>query len=420
MDEKLAIEGGRPVSSRLIPMEHGGVIEEGEIEAAVKVLRSRRLWQYNGENIRAFEAEMAAYLGAKHGLAMNNGTSTMEVALAAVGVGPGDEIITTPFTFIATEVAILRQNAVPIFADIDPATFNISPQSVAELITERTKAILVVSIFGHPVDMDPIMEAAEKHGLMVIDDAAQSLGAEYRGRTVGSIAHITSFSFCAPKAITTAGEGGMVTTNDDQLARAMDMIRAFGYDRLKCLPTGRLQHDVLGWNARLTEVQAAVGRVQLRKLERFNQRRIDNARYLTERLSRVEGIIPPPVVGDVRHVFWIYTIRVRSDQLGVSRDEFRAALEAEGVQASVYYDRPIYQQPYFLEQRGYGNTACPFRCPWYKGEVDYARVELPIVEQTCQEVLSIPVHNLLEAEDLEKVATAVEKVANACRTRNKR
>ena len=412
---RLALEGGRPVSRAPIAMEHGGVVEEDEIDAVVAVLRSGRLWQYNGEHIAAFEGEWADYVGAKHALAVNTGTTTMEIALAAAGVGPGDEVITTPFTFIATQVAILRQNAVPIFADIDPQSFNISPQSVAEAITERTKAILVVSIFGHPVDMDPIMALAQRHDLTVIDDAAQSLGAEYRGCKIGSIAHITSFSFTAAKAMTTAGEGGMITTDDDDLAHKMRMIRAFGYDRIKCLPTGRLRYDMLGWNARITEVQAAMGRVQLRKLAQFNQRRIENARYLTERLSQAEGIVPPAVSSEVHHVFWQYTIRLQEGQFIEGRDRFREALAAEGVESSIYYDPPIYRQPYFQELRGHGNTSCPFGCPWYLGDVDYSRVSLPVAEKACREVLSLPVHNLLDLGDMENVAMAVQKVADAYR-----
>ena len=173
-------------------------------------------------------------------------------------------------------------------------------------------------------------------------------------------------------------------------------------------PAGRL-----GLNDLVAVNQAAIGRVQLRKLDDFNRRRVDNAKYLTQRLNQVQGLVPPPVVGDAYHVFWQYTIRIKEEELGISRDRFRAALEAEGVESSVYYDRPIYQQPYFLELRGYGNTACPFRCPWYTGVVDYAQLRLPVAEKACQEVLSLPVHNLLGIEDMERVATAVEKVANA-------
>jgi dTDP-4-amino-4,6-dideoxygalactose transaminase len=390
-------------------------MEDDEIAAAVAVLRSGQLWQYSGDEIASFEQELADYVGARLALAVNTGTTNMEIALAAAGVGPGDEVITTPFTFIATSVAILRQNAVPVFVDIDPATFNMSPQALADAITERTKAILPVSIFGHPVDMEPMMAVARRYGLPIIDDAAQSLGAEYRGRKVGALAHVTCFSFTAPKPITTAGEGGMITTDSDELAERMSMIRNFGYDRVKCLPTGRLQYDMLGWNARLTQLQGAVGRVQLRKLDRFNARRIENAQYLTARLRDVEGVIPPAVGGDVRHVFWQYTVRLQLERLRVGRDALRAALRAEGIETAVYYDRPIYRQPYFLELRGYGNTSCPFRCPWYGGTVDYAHLELPVVERTCREVLSLPVHNLLTAEDMERVAGAVEKVVAAYR-----
>jgi perosamine synthetase len=413
--EKLALYGGAPVSRDLVQMEHGGIMEEEEIEAAGGVLRSGRRWQYNGEHIAAFEAETAAYLGARHAIAVNTGTTNMHIALAACGIGPGDEVITTPFTFIATQVAILLQNAVPIFADIDPTTYNISPGSVEAQITERTKAILAVSLFGNPLDMDPLMQIARRHNLKVIDDAAQSEGAVYHGRKIGALADITCFSFTAPKPMTTAGEGGMITTDDDDLAHSMGMIRAFGYDRVKRLHSNQLIHEMIGWNARLTEIQAAVGRAQLRKLDRWNQIRIDNAHYLTARLSQIDGIIPPAEQPDTRHIFWMYTIRLLPKRLGVSRDQFQAALRAEGIESHVYYAPPNYRQPYFQELRGYGNTSCPWRCPWYTGHVDYTQVRLPVVEQVAGEVLSLPVQNLLGLDDMEKVATAVEKVAGVYR-----
>jgi len=411
--QKLALDGGTPVSRDLIPMEHGGIMEEEEIEAAVGVLRSGRLWQYNGEHIAGFETETAAYLGARHALAVNTGTTNMHIALAACGVGPGDEVITTPLTFIATQVAILLQNAVPVFADIDPLSYNISPASVEQQITERTKAILAVSLFGNPLDMDALLQIARRHNLKLIDDAAQAEGAVYHGRKIGALADITCFSFTAPKPITTAGEGGMITTDDDELAHTMGLIRAFGYDRVKRLHSNQLIHEMIGWNARMTEIQAAVGRVQLRKLDRWNQIRIDNARYLTSRLSQIDGITPPAEQPDTRHIFWMYTIRLQPQRLGVGRDQFQAALRAEGVETHVYYDPPIYRQPYFQELRGYGNTACPWRCPWYKGHVDYSQVRLPEVEKAAGEVLSLPVQNRLGLDDMEKVATAVEKVAGA-------
>jgi perosamine synthetase len=408
----LAINGGQPVSTKPIKREHDGVMEQEEIEAAIDVIKSRRLWLYNGRYIPQFEEEFASYVGAKHAISFVNATCGIEAAVAAAKIGPGDEVITTPFTFIATQGAIVRQNAIPIFADIDPHTYTLDPKLVEGSITEQTKAILCVSIFGHPVDMDPLMKIASENGLVVIDDAAQATGAEYKGRKLGSIADMTIFSFTAPKSMTSAGEGGMVTTNDDALAERLTLLRAFGYDRPTCLESGILKHDILGWNARMTEVQAAVGLAQLRKLDDFNQRRINNACYLTERLEKVEGIVPPYVSEDVKHVFWHYIIRVKEDILGISRDQFRRVLQAEGVESTIQYAMPNYRQPFLQKLRGHADTICPFRCPLYKGSVDYTKVYLPVVEQACKEVLSIPVHNLLTRDELEKVADAIEKVAD--------
>lgn len=407
----LAIDGGQPVSTRLIKREHGGVIEQEEIEAAMDAIKSGRLWLYNGRYIPQFEEEFARYVGAKHAVSFFNATCGIEAAVAAAKIGPGDEVITTSFTFIATQGSIVRQNAIPIFADIDPRTYTLDPELVEGSITEWTKAILCVSIFGQPVDMDPLMKIARENGLVVIDDAAQATGAEYKGQRLGSIADMTIFSFCAPKSMHSAGEGGMVTTNDDVLAERLVLLRAFGYDRPTCVESGILKHDILGWNARMTEVQAAVGLAQLRKLDGFNQRRIDNARYLTGRLEKVEGIVPPYVSENAKHVFWHYIIRVKQDILGVSRDQFRRALRAEGVESTIQYAMPNYRQPFLQKLRGHADTICPFRCPLYKGSVNYTKVYLPVVEQACTEVLSIPVHNLLTEDELEKVADAIKKVA---------
>lgn len=382
-------------------MEHDGVIGEEEIEAAIQVLRSRKLWLYNGDRTTEFENAMASYVNAKHGVAVFNATCAMEIALEAAKIGPGDEVITTPFTFIATQTAILRQHAIPTFADIDPRTFNLSPEAIKTVVSKRSKAILPVSIFGHPLDMDPIIEIAEDHDLTVIEDAAQSLGAEYRGRKVGSLAHMTCLSFTSPKAITSAGEGGMIMTNDDELARMCGMIRAFGYDRKKAIASGRLLHEILGWNARMTEIQAAVGLEQLRKLEGFNQRRKMNAEYLSSRLGKLQGIVPPYVSKDVRHSFWQYTIRVKEKILGMSRDAFRKTLFAEGVESHVYYGEPNYKQPVIARLGGYDGFL------------------LPAVEEACREVLSLPVHNLLTQAEIEAVANAVHKIASTGSTASK-
>ncbi len=413
----LAINGGKPVSAEFILREHDGIVEQEEIDAVADVMKSGRLWLYNGRYIPEFEEDFARYVGTKHAITFFNCTCALEAALAAAKIGPGHEVITTPFTFIATQTAIVRQNAIPVFVDIDPRTYNLDPAAVDDAVTEHTKAIMCVSIFGHPVDMDPLMDVARKHGLVVIDDAAHSLGAEYKGRKVGALADMTAFSFTAPKAMTSGGEGGIVTTNDDEFAKRLTLLRAFGYDRPSCLEAGMLKHDILGWNARMTELQAAMGVVQLRKLDGFNQKRIENARYLTERLSKVEGVEPPFVDERVKHVFWHYAIRVKSDVLGVTRDEFRKALRAEGVESRVQYSMPNYRQPFIQDLRGHADTTCPYCCPLYGGSIDYSQVSLPVVEQACTETLSIPVHNLLSRDQLENVALAIEKIASYYRRR---
>jgi perosamine synthetase len=412
MSGKLAIDGGVPVAKEPINWEHSGVLGEEEAVAAYNVLKSGKIWLYSSDNdIEKFEEEFARYIGVKHAISFFNCTCGIEAALAAAKIGAGDEVITSPFTMAATYMSIVRQAGIPVFGDIDARTYALSPESVKEHITERTKAILCVSIFGHPVDADPLRQIAEGNDLILMEDAAQSNGSEYKGRKTGSLCDMTIFSFVAPKAMTSAGEGGMVTTNNDALAERLKLVRAFGWDREKCLASGMQRHDIIGWNSRMIGVQGAVGRIQLRKLDDFNQRRIDNARYLTERFGKLDGITPPYVSKDVKHVFWHYVVRGDWDMLGVSRDWFRKALLAEGVMNTIQYAMPGYRQPFLLEQRGIGDGPCPFQCPLYKGTVDYSKVHLPVVERACKEVLTLPVQNLLTKEQLKAVADAVEKVA---------
>jgi perosamine synthetase len=410
MGNELAMDGGTPVTRERIHLEHGGVMEEEEIEAALDVVRSGRLWLYDGKYTQQFEDEFATYVGAKHAISFVNATCGIEAALAAAKLKCGEEVITTPYTFIATQTAIVRQNAIPVFADIDPNTYCLDAASVRKHITDRTKAILCVSIYGHPVDYDALREVADEHGLVLIDDAAQATGSSYRGKRVGSQADVSIFSFTSPKSMTSAGEGGMVTTNDDELAHRLVLIRAFGYDRSKALEAGELVHEMLGWNGRMTEVQAAVGLAQLRKLDRFNARRVENAAYLTDRLAKIDGIEPPYVGDDVEHNFWVYTIRVNEDVVGMSRSRFREALLAEGVPTAAWYSRPNYRQPFLVEHKGHGDGTCPFECPLYRGRADYGQVYLPVTEQACKEVVNLPVHNLLTRNELEAVADAVQKV----------
>jgi dTDP-4-amino-4,6-dideoxygalactose transaminase len=328
-----------------------------------------------GPRVRAFEEAFADYCRARYAIATASGTTALHVALLAHGIGPGDEVITTPFTFIASANSILFTGARPVFVDIDPVTFNLDPNLLEAATTSCTKAIMPVHLFGLPADMDPIMEVAERHGLVVIEDACQAHGAEYRAKRVGSFG-IGCFSFYPTKNITTA-EGGMITLSDDeQIAEKCRIIRQHGMRR-------RYYHDELGFNFRMTDVHAAIGLAQLQKLEQFNQARIANARFLSEHLK---GVATPVVPEGYRHVFHQYTVRVSDGR----RDAVLEGLRERGIGTGVYYPVPVHKQRVYVE-RGY-------------------EVTLPEAERAATEVLSLPVHPGLSGDDLETIVSVVNEL----------
>ncbi len=356
----------------MIPIARPQIGEE-EKQAVLEVLESGILAQ--GPRVQAFEEAFAEYCGVKYAIATSSGTTALHVALLAHGIGPGDEVITTPFTFIASANAILYAGARPVFVDIDPATFNIAPDRIKAAITKRTKAIMPVHLFGLPADMGPIMEIAERYGLIVIEDACQAHGAEYLGKRVGSFG-TGCFSFYPTKNITT-GEGGMITTNDERVAEKCRIIRQHGMRK-------RYYHDELGFNFRMTDIHAAIGLSQLQKLERFNEARIANARYLS---ARLQGVQPPVVPEGRRHVFHQYTIRASDGQ----RDSLLEGLKKRGIGVEVYYPVPVHQQRIYRDL-GYNLT-------------------LPEAEKAAREVLSLPVHPGLSLRDLEAIVEAVNELA---------
>ena len=348
------------------------LIGQEEKQAVLEVLESGMLAE--GPKVQAFEAAFAEYCGVKYAVATSSGTTALHTALLAHNIGPGDEVITSPFTFIASANAILYVGARPVFVDIEKDSFNINPLLIEEKITLRTKAILPVHLFGLPADMDPIMKIAERHGLLVVEDACQAHGAEYKGKRVGSFG-TGCFSFYPTKNMTSA-EGGMITTNDKEIAEKCRMIRQHGMRR-------RYHHDELGFNFRMTDVHAAIGLAQLEKLERFNQIRIANARYLTEHL---QGVITPIVPEGYQHVFHQYTLRVPDGQRSVVLE----GLKERGVGTGVYYPIPVHLQEFYKDM-GYN-------------------VSLPEAEQACQEVLSVPAHPGLSQTDLETIVSAVNEL----------
>ncbi len=347
------------------------MIGEEEKKAVLEVLDSGILAQ--GPRVKAFEEAFAVLCGVKHAIATSSGTTALHVALLAHGIGDGDEVITTPFTFIASANSVLYTGARPVFVDIDPATFNMDPAKIEAAITPRTKAILPVHLFGLSCDMAALQAIAKKHGLLIIEDACQSHGATFNGRTVGSFGTGT-FSLYPTKNITSA-EGGMITTDDDTLAEECRVIRQHGMRR-------RYYHDELGYNFRMTDIHAAIGLAQIQKLPRFNQKRQANAAFLS---AHLKGVVVPCVPEGYQHVYHQYTVRVG----GGKRDALRTYLHDNGVASEVYYPVPVHQQTFYTQKLGYSASG------------------FPEAERAAQEVLSLPVHPGLSHTDLE---TITEKV----------
>jgi perosamine synthetase len=352
-----------------------------EEEALVlEVLRSGQLAQ--GAYVERFEREFAALHEVEHAVAVNNGTTALVVAMEALGVGPGDEVITSPFTFVATLNAILEAGATARFADIG-ADFNLEPNHVADLVNERTRAVMPVHLYGYMADMDPIMANAAAHGLHVVEDAAQAVGARYHGRPAGSFG-VGCFSLYATKNLNT-GEGGMVTTNDDAIADHLRLLRNQGMRQ-------RYQYEVAGHNYRLTNLAAAVGLPQLARMEEISETRRKNAAALRAGLADVPGLVLPsePVEGRT-HVYHQFTIRI-TDEAPIRRDEAIDQLTARGVGCGVYYPKVVYD----------------YEC--YREHPSVVLDEVPNAERTVAEVLSLPVHPFLSSGDLDRIVSTVREV----------
>jgi len=418
--EKLAIYGGKPVRREVlhfVPVEAN--IAKEEIEAALKVLKSKKLSQLAGETVNDFEKAFAKYCAVKYAIAVNSGTSALHVALAATEIGPGDEVILPPYTFMATANAILHQNAVPIFADIDPKTYTLDPEALERTVSEKTKAVIPVHILGQPADMDRIVDVAKAHGLVVIEDCAQANGAKYEGRKVGSFGDLGCFSFYLNKNMTTGGEGGMIVTSNEELAKRARSIRNHCRPEVSPYPNvpAHNVYEAIGYNYRMLAVQAAMGLVQLRKLDKFNRIRMKNAAFLTSRIKEIEGLEPPYVRPDVKPVYWAYGARVNETKLRASRDEFAKALLAEGVHAEGYTPIPVHLQKVIRKKIGYGKTRCPFECPWYSKPIEYREGLCPNAEKLGREDLLLPVYPTLTKKDLNDTVRALDKVASAMRKR---
>lgn len=349
---------------------------KGEIDAAIdRVLDSCQF--VLGPEVSEFEKDFAAHCGTSDCIALNSGTSALHLALIATGVGAGDEVITTPFTFVASVAAIVYAGARPVMVDIDPRSFTIDPSKIEAAITPRTKAILPVHLYGQPADMDSIMEIARRHNLIVIEDAAQAHGAKYKGQPVGSIGHMACFSFYPGKNLGAYGEGGAVTTNNSEYARSVRMLRDWGQDR-------KYHHVLRGYNYRMEGFQGAVLGVKLRHLEKWTEARRNLVQRYNQLLSDCELELPAEMSG-VRHVYHVYTIRSKE------RDRLQKALTEDGIQTGIHYPVPVHLQPAYADL-GYGPGA------------------FPEAESAAKQVLSLPLYPELPLQDLSQVADAVKKV----------
>ncbi len=390
--------------------------DEEEERQVLEVVRSKLIESKIGVKVKEFERMVRDYFNVKYATATSSGTAALHLALAAIGVGPGDEVIVPAISSIATANAVLYQNAVPIFADIDPRTLNMDPNSLAERITPRTKAIIVVHMYGCPADMKPIMEIAEDHKLYVIEDACLAMGAEYEGKKVGTIGHIGVFSFGSGKQLCT-GQGGVVITNDELGREVAKRNHHYGIPR-----EGRMigTADVLGFNYKMAEIVAALAIAQIKKLDKLNQKRIENATYLTKNLKDLdgEGVILPYVPPNVKHVFNQYIIQVEEEKLNITRDQFWKELISRGILADPLFDTPMYLEPLYRNKVGYEGTGCPFECPLYKakgGHVEYKEGLCPVAEKVLRRVIAIFPHPGLEKEDLDLIISTIREIVERTR-----
>jgi perosamine synthetase len=389
--QTLAIDGGSPVREKFLPYGHQS-IEEADIAAVVEVLRSE--WLTTGPKVEEFEEAFAARVSAKHAISFTSGTAALHAAAFAAGLNSGDEAITTPLTFAATANCVLYCGATPVFADVSRDTINLDPEQLASKLTSRTRAILPVDYAGHPADLTPIMEIAQRHRLMVIEDACHALGAEYHGKRVGSIADMTVFSFHPVKHVTT-GEGGMVTTANPRLAETLRRFRNHGIstDARQRQKSGQWFYEMvlLGFNYRLPDIACALGLEQLKRLDANLMRRREIAAAYTTALRKIPGVIPPAVRVDVNPAWHLYPIRLELEKLTADRAQIFSALRAENIGVNVHYI-PVHLHPYYRERFGYKSG------------------EFPVAEDAYARLISLPMFHAMSDRDVADVIEAVRKV----------
>lgn len=372
-------------NKKTIPYGHQW-IDERDIKEVVKVLKSD--WLTQGPKVEEFEKKIAEFCRAKYAIAVSSGTSALELAYLAVGIGPGDEVITTPLTFVATSNMIVCCGARPVFVDIESDTLNINPELIERLVSSRTKAIVIVDFAGHPCDHDEVLKIAKKHNLLMIEDAAHALGSEYRGRRVGGIADMTIFSFHPVKLIT-SGEGGMVLTNNKNFYEKLKILRHHGI--IKRPGKGGFYYEIEnpGYNFRITDFQCALGLSQFKKLDKFIKRRREIVENYNQAFENIEEIITPSERDYVKSAWHIYPIQLRS----LDRQKVFAALQKEGLGVQVHY-MPLHLHPFYKKQFGYKTG------------------DFPIAEKYYQRAITLPLFPKMTNKNIEDVIRSVKRVIN--------
>jgi dTDP-4-amino-4,6-dideoxygalactose transaminase len=352
-------------------------IQDELVPKLVEVLGSTSF--ITGKAAQEFEVAFAQYCGVRHAIGVANGTDAITLALKSLGIGSGDEVITAANTFIATAEAIVHAGARPVFVDNDPQIYTIDAEQIEAAITSRTKAIIPVHLYGQPADMDPIREMAQKHGLYVVEDAAQAHGAEYKGHKAGSMGHVACFSFYPAKNLGAYGDAGAVATNDDLIALTVRKLRDHG-------GIAKYEHDLVGYNSRLDTLQAAVLLVKLKYLDQWNQMRQSNAQIYHQLLSKIPGIATPRVLEGLAHIYHLYVIRLEQG----NRDELRQYLQDRGIQTGIHYPKPVHLTNAFAH-------------------LDYREGDFPVAEDGAKKVLSLPMYPELTREQIEYVAHEMER-----------
>jgi len=419
---KIALFGGRPILKKPLPRYNS--LAQEEVKAVARVIKEKNLSGFlgragqgflGGKYVRELEKRFSKYFKVKYAVSFNSASTALQAAVGTLGIGPGDEVITSPYTMPVTASAILFNNALPVFADIQENSFCLDPKSIEKSITKRTRAILVVNLFGGSADYNPILKIARKHKLKIVEDNAQAPGATYKGRFTGTIGDIGVFSFNVHKVIQ-CGEGGVLVTNNKKYAFRAQLIRNHGEAVINDLYP-KSYEPVLGNNFRLTEIQAVVAIEQLKKLKKLNKQRIVLADYLTKQLSRFNWFIPCSVLKSSCHVYYDYPFRFLSKKISINRETFVKAMAAEGFPLGEGYQKPLYLMPLYQKKEIYPNSKFPFISKEYPHKVNYQKGICPIAERMYEkELLTTKIHCPPQTKkEIDLFVKAVKKIENNIR-----